>query len=981
MKLTDLKTSAFPRGSVWRRWDLHVHTPESKLGNSFAGVGWDEYLDMLEKSAKDSHISVLGVTDYMSIDGYEKILAVRQAGQPRLGSIDLVLPNIEFRANPPTADGKALNIHVLVDPAAPDHVNRIKRALKNLKVKYGEESYGCIRAELIEYAKAQDASLTDEDVAYRRGIEQFKPSYDTIVEWISNEGWLLQNSLMGVANGKDGISALPLDGFSAVREQLLKNCHFVFSGNAADRSHYLGKKAGFPPEEIRRLYRSLKPCLHGSDAHKPEELFKPKEDRYCWIKADPTFEGLRQVLWEPEARVHIGAAQPQAADASRVIESLEIRASNGWFPQHSIPLNPGLVAIIGEKGAGKTAVADLIAFAAGIPMDPSSQSSFVTKGRLHLRGTQIALRWQAGSPTSGTLADQPFKTQRPLVRYLSQDFVERLCSEDHNGKELQQAIEEVVFSHLDESFREGYSSFEELRASRESASQSRQDEFRGQLASLNREIERLNLSIAQRPSKEALRAQTERQIVELKKQLPSAESLADQEVLKKLELERTALALTQAELNDRSRQRRSIDDLQKAYFAVKERTGKQIQELVDALPKRTQIPKPVLEKLFPKWDGEVESELDSLLVSLDAEISSLTGNSAALTSDGKSIADTSARIASLQEVLSKDEVNKARLLELQKQIATQESTSTRLGKEIAELEGKVLKQLGHKEREREDLYSAFFSALSKDEVGLQELYAPMKKALVALGADVKFELSAGFRVDSAEWLQKADRFFDGRKPAALARKDAIEKYVVDTMSPAWKSGAVDRIGNAIRGLVSLVSPTEFLDKLASPSLKLLDLFDWLFSTDHVSVTYKIRYGGTELEFLSPGTRGIALLVLYLLMDEDDRRPLVVDQPEGNLDNSSIYLQLVPYIRKAKEKRQIILVTHNPNLVVATDAEQVVVAVAERTVGQVTPRITYVPGSLEHSSKDAASGTREAVCTLLEGGERAFKEREGRYSIR
>ncbi|MGJ4748579.1 hypothetical protein ACQV5M_19615, partial [Leptospira sp. SA-E8] len=226
MKLTDLKTSAFPRGSEWRRWDLHVHTPESKLGNSFQGVGWDEYLDMLEKAAKDSLIAVLGVTDYMSIDGYEKILTARQANKPRLASIDLVLPNIELRANPATADGKALNIHLLVDPSAPDHVNRIKRALKNLKVKYGSETYGCIRAELIEYARAQDASLTDDEVAYRRGIEQFKPSYETIVEWIGEEGWLRQNSLIGVANGKDGISALPLDGFSAVREQLLKNCDF-----------------------------------------------------------------------------------------------------------------------------------------------------------------------------------------------------------------------------------------------------------------------------------------------------------------------------------------------------------------------------------------------------------------------------------------------------------------------------------------------------------------------------------------------------------------------------------------------------------------------------------------------------------------------------------------------------------------------------------------------------------------------------------
>jgi DNA repair exonuclease SbcCD ATPase subunit len=118
------------------------------------------------------------------------------------------------------------------------------------------------------------------------------------------------------------------------------------------------------------------------------------------------------------------------------------------------------------------------------------------------------------------------------------------------------------------------------------------------------------------------------------------------------------------------------------------------------------------------------------------------------------------------------------------------------------------------------------------------------------------------------------------------------------------------------------------------------------------------------------------------MDEDDRRPLVIDQPEGNLDNSSIYQQLVPYIRAAKEKRQIILVTHNPNLVVATDAEQIIIATSERLAAQSYPRISYIYGSLEHNELgENTVGTRQAVCTLLEGGDRAFKDREGRYSIR
>jgi ABC-type cobalamin/Fe3+-siderophores transport system ATPase subunit len=116
------------------------------------------------------------------------------------------------------------------------------------------------------------------------------------------------------------------------------------------------------------------------------------------------------------------------------------------------------------------------------------------------------------------------------------------------------------------------------------------------------------------------------------------------------------------------------------------------------------------------------------------------------------------------------------------------------------------------------------------------------------------------------------------------------------------------------------------------------------------------------------------------MDEDDTRPLLIDQPEGNLDNSSVYKQLVPYIRKAKKRRQIILITHNPNLVVATDAEQIIIATANRPGNQPYPRITYDSGGLEHSVSGDSFGVREAVCLLLEGGEAAFKARENRYSL-
>ena len=258
---TPIKISPYlwPKGSEWRRWDPHVHTPESKLGAPFGNLTWDDYLHALEQAAKDSEISVIGVTDYMTIDGYEKLL-IEHRSNNRLETVDLLIPNIEFRMVPQTKDGKAFNLHLLVDPTEPDHVERIKWALRKLNFEYDGENYGCCREDLIKFGKAQDSSIKDDERAYQFGIEQFKPERTVIKNWLDKERWLRTHSLVGVANGKDGISGLPLDNFGAIRDEILKWCDFVFSGNPSDREHYLGQKESTPKEKIIQQYRSLKPC-------------------------------------------------------------------------------------------------------------------------------------------------------------------------------------------------------------------------------------------------------------------------------------------------------------------------------------------------------------------------------------------------------------------------------------------------------------------------------------------------------------------------------------------------------------------------------------------------------------------------------------------------------------------------------------------------------------------------------------------------
>ncbi len=169
------------------------------------------------------------------------------------------------------------------------------------------------------------------------------------------------------------------------------------------------------------------------------------------------------------------------------------------------------------------------------------------------------------------------------------------------------------------------------------------------------------------------------------------------------------------------------------------------------------------------------------------------------------------------------------------------------------------------------------------------------------------------------------------------------------------------------------------------SYGLEDFYNWLFDPTNFEIVSSLKFDDTDLYVLSPGQKGIILLMLFLEIDKADYRPLIIDQPEENLDNLSVYKDLINYFRDRKQYRQIIMVTHNPNLVVNTDAEQVTVANYD---GKRTPRLEYNSGSLEDQAKqipntpvnELEDGIIEQVCNILEGGERAFEKRKKKYQI-
>src|SRR5258708_37657276 len=209
-------TTVFPRGSEWRRWDLHVHTPDTILNNQFGN--WDEYLNEIKSRPE---VKVVGATDYMVLTNYSRLKTFKDAG--RIPNVELVVPNLEFRIAPPTDKATAVNIHLLISPDDPQHEREIQNALARLDWEYQGRKYSCVPDQLAALGRAFDASITDDRTALVAGATQFKVDFTRFRDWYNNEQWLRRNSLVSVAAGSDGVSGFRRDGaWVALRDEITR---------------------------------------------------------------------------------------------------------------------------------------------------------------------------------------------------------------------------------------------------------------------------------------------------------------------------------------------------------------------------------------------------------------------------------------------------------------------------------------------------------------------------------------------------------------------------------------------------------------------------------------------------------------------------------------------------------------------------------------------------------------------------------------
>ena len=391
------------------------------------------------------------------------------------------------------------------------------------------------------------------------------------------------------------------------------------------------------------------------------------------------------------------------------------------------------------------------------------------------------------------------------------------------------------------------------------------------------------------------------------------------------------------------------------------------------------------------YKGNVDNDLAGYIKWVEGQIAALKGvppppgdPNVPLFPDGADLskipqAVLEAEMARLEKLVSADK-------EAQRQYSM---LSTRITTETAALQtliGKLGDSKGAKDRahqlqtEREEAYGRAFDALVAEQAVLEELYGPLMERLAeATGTLQKLSFSVARVADVEQWANKAEEgLIDLRKAGAFRGKGTLLQKADEMLKLPWETGTSADVVAAMKSFVQqyvkeLLEHSPMAHSEQAEFRAWLKRFaQWLFSTDHIGIQYGIEYDGVDIRKLSPGTRGIVLLLLYLSLDHADGRPLVIDQPEENLDPKSVFDELVGLFVEAKSDRQVIMVTHNANLAINTDADQIIIAEVGPHPPEALPPISYTSGGLENAE------IRKAVCDILEGGEGAFLERGRRF---
>lgn len=951
------------RGSVWNKWDFHVHTPYSVLNNNYGftptydnqyseELNFDTFVCKLFKNAVDNQIVAIGITDYFSIDGYKRIKQQYLSNSAKMEKLFpdkeirekvqaiYVFPNIELRLD--TFVGRknhSVNYHVIFSDDV--DVNEIEdNFLHCLKVRNEKSNELTLtKSNIVKVGREYIGSSQCEDNQnlYVEGMKKITVDDKNLLDTLNNNSVFKGKFLISIPVDED-LSEINWDGRDApTRKRLYFESDLLMTSNSKTREWAL---AHGREEEQRREFGSIKPCIWGSDAHDYSRMFRPKNDRFCWIKSEPSFEGLLQVLYEPSERVRIQKESPARNNPHQTIDRIVFKSED--FASTPIYFNEGLTAIIGGKSTGKSILLRHIAKSAD-PQLVKHREEHITPLTDDSSGsnkyeTTANVYWKDGV-SSG---------ERKII-YIPQSWLNRLVDDKRWDSQLNQMLEDILFQQ------------DNIDQARKLHKQNVDDfintvnhdivDYVEAINQINSDKEILkNEGVSQQFSNQILKLEEERK--ELSKKSGITEELLKQ----------------YSELGSR------IDTLKQQNAVLKQEEAR-----LDFLAQ----PQPFL---YINGLTSIKNSVHSYDFSTFPTV--------------KDILDNTVNMVNIEiSRIWKDGYNKAHET-IREKLANVSNELEQLEKEYKPLKEKVAlsEQLQNIEKniseERKKLSKAreVETKIEKNENkanGLKEKILQSRSALRKLYDDFKIKVSDACTISDnitfeAQVDEKRDEIFEAinglfnKKGFQTFKKahnndlQSKEEFVVndELFDSLWQDVIDEKLqfkaGNDLK---------MFLEKMFS---------DWFY------IHYVIMSGNDTINNMSPGKKALVLLELIVNL-EKGKCPILIDQPEDDLDNRSIYSDLVQYLKVKKHERQIIVVTHNANVVIGADAEEVIIANQDgKDAKNNEKRFEYRCGAIESvlPKKDSQgnvlpgvlnrTGVQQQICDILEGGTRAFELRKNKY---
>ncbi|MAZ69542.1 MAG: ABC transporter [Porticoccus sp.] len=1021
------------RGSLWRQWDLHVHTPASFhwMGKKFEGNELtdvnralvDKMIDALNKATP----AVFAVMDYWTFDGWFLLKKrLSESDSPKLRKT--VFPGIEIRLAAPTTC--RLNAHVIFSDKITDQ--QLRDFLSCLKLETSAQR-PLSKEAFVELARSSASDIlskkghdkqnvvTDEEEALLAGYKLAEINCDSYKKAITEVPNGLAIGFMPY-DTSDGLNEIKWQDHYAYFMGLFESSPVFESRNLELRSAFLCEKTEKNESWLGNFTHGLKNIprlvVSGSDAHCFIGVAGDNNKRgygdfpsgkKTWIKADTTFDGFRQAILEPSKRSFIGdkPSKLKAIESNKTffIESVEVSKTGDkegigkWLEGCDLPLNPDLAAIIGNKGSGKSALADVIAMLGNSRQ--SKHFSFLRRDRFwgksgepakHFTGT---LTWLDDSTEARPLIDLPPEEKAELVRYIPQGYFEELCNEHVSGKSnaFEKELRAVIFSHAGEDIRLGALDFDQLTEQQEQSLRNQLGEYRKELSSLNASIVRIEEQL---------------QPIELEK-------LTDLLLLKNKEIEEHQKVMPPEEPEPTDvlspEQKQAAENLAEVTQKIEGDT-KRLEELAEQntiLAKQQKAISNVREKIrllqraYDQTEVETVDDLNLVgiawaeLATLDIDISILDEKTNQITTKQDTVrTETDAIDAQLESLVTQRnaftekldapqqnyEAYKRQLSEWNKKLTeltgTETEPETKIGLETRIAQIKELpSKLEEMEVRRLELSAEIYDTLNAQRNAREILFKPVqdlihKNSLIREDYKLQFQAVLAASADSVSsslfnLIKQTSGEFRGQDEALSTIRKLLDTHDINSK---------DELIAFLKALHNKVVESSNANKANSFGIfnvlkkeqSAESVYDLIFGLKFLEPRYSLLFQDAHIEQLSPGQRGALLLIFYLLVDKG-RMPIILDQPEENLDNETVYRLLVPVIAEAKKQRQIIMVTHNPNLAVVCDAEQIIYAEFDRTADSV---IRYTSGSIENSNLNSR------VVTILEGTKPAFDNRSGKY---